>query len=416
MVVPIRLYTHERLLEREAGLQALQGLLAGAGLCLLLYSLAQWAVLRDAMFGLYALALLGSVGFFAALSGVGPQHVWGASDWLTHNGAPFFILLGVCGAFFFVLRALEVALLSPRVATALRLCGALAGLTAVAFLMGLVPYGVAQTVGMVLGPAPLLLVLPTALARLQAGDKAARFILLGWGAYALGVLVLVGLLFGWVPVNFWTLHGFQFASLVEMSMWMVVLGQRVHDIRQGAERMQRDRDLMRSLALTDALTGLLNRRGLQEAVQPLLAASTPRQVVALYLLDLDGFKPVNDTLGHEAGDVLLAGIGRRLKEQVRGSDLVCRLGGDEFVVVAAGLSGPADAEAVGAKLLLSVREPFEIAGRPTRVGMTVGYALSPQDDATLDGLMRRADAAMYAGKQAGKNRVQRGAASTPGFA
>jgi diguanylate cyclase len=410
MVVPLLFYTHERLHEREAHEQSLQGLLAGAGLCLLIYSLAQWAMLRDAMFGLYALTLLGSVGFFAALSGVGPQHVWGASDWLTRNGPPFFILLGVCGAFFFVLRALEVARISPRTAWVVRVCGGLAGLTALAFLLGAVTYGVAQAVGMVLGPTPLLLVLPTAFKRLRAGDMAARFVLMGWGAYAMGVLVLVGLLQGWVPVGFWTLHAFQFASLVEMSMWMMVLGHRVHDIRVGAERMKRDRDLMRSLALTDALTGLLNRRGLQEAAQPMLANSSPRRLVALYLMDLDGFKPVNDTLGHDAGDELLAGVGQRLREQVRATDLVCRLGGDEFVVMAGGLSGPEDAQAVGDKLLQSVREPFVVAGRPTRVGLTVGYALAPQDESTLEGLMRRADAAMYAGKQAGKNRVQRGAA------
>lgn len=414
MVVPVMFYTHERLAEREADEQALQGLLAGAGLCLLLYSLAQWALLRDAMFGLYALTLLGSVGFFAALSGVGPQHVWGASDWLTLNGPPFFILIGVCGAFFFVLRALEVARVSPRTAWAVRACGTLAGVTALAFLLGLLPYGAAQTVGMVLGPTPLLLVLPTAFARLRAGDRAARFVLLGWGSYALGVLVLVGLLFGLVPVGFWTLHAFQFASLLEMAMWMMVLAQRVHDIRQGAEFMQLDRDRMRSLALTDPLTGLLNRRGLHEAAQPLLAACSPRQGAALYLIDLDGFKPVNDRLGHEAGDQLLAAVGRRLRGQVRTSDLVCRLGGDEFVVLAGGLAGVEDAEAVGAKLLASVDEPIEVSGQPVRVGMTVGYALAPQDDNNLDGLMRRADAAMYLGKQAGKHRVQRGAAATGG--
>ena len=413
MVVPMLLCTHKKLHEREASEQVLQGLLAGAGLSLFLYSMAQWVTLRDAMFGLYALTLLGSVGFFAALSGVGPQHVWGANPWLTRNGPPFFILLGVCGAFFFVLRALEVATSSPRTARLVSACGGLAGLTALAFLLGLVPYGVAQAVGMGLGPAPLLLVLPTAFSRSRAGDKAARFVLLGWGAYALGVLVLVSLLFGGVPVNFWTLHTFQFASLAEMGMWMMVLGQRVHDIREGAKHMQHDRDRMRSLALTDALTSLLNRRGLQEAAPGMLGKASAHQIVVLYLLDLDGFKLVNDTLGHEAGDELLVGVAGRLRKLVRGTDLVCRLGGDEFVVMVSGLAGPDAAMAVGAKLLASVDEPFVVADRPTSVGMTVGYAIAPHDDVGFEGLMRRADAAMYAGKQAGKNCVQRGAARSP---
>jgi len=411
MVVPLWLRTPADYQVTEAREQALQGLIAGMGLCLLIYSLAQWAILRDAMFGLYALTLLGTVAFFAALSGVGPQHVWGGSDWLTRNGPPMGILVGVCGAFFFVLRALEVRSTSPRIATLIVLCGGIAGITAVLFAAGAIGYGTAQGVGMALGPAPLLLVLPTAFRRLRAGDRAAAYVLAGWGVYSVGVITIVALLAGLVPVGFWTLHGFQFASMAEMATWMLVLGERVQDIRRQAALMRSERDSLRSLAHTDPLTGLLNRRGLGEAAPRLLAHVPAARCVAVYLIDLDGFKQVNDRLGHEAGDLLLVGVATRLRGQVRDGDLLCRLGGDEFVVVVDGLADAAAAEAVGHKLLRACATPFDVKGQSCRVGMTVGYALSPQDDTALAALMKRADAAMYAGKQAGRNCVRRGAAS-----
>lgn len=414
MIVPLWLHTPAHHLQVEAREQALQGLFAGAGLCLLLYSLTQWLSLRDAMFGWYALTLLGTTAFFAALSGVGVQHVWGASTWLTRNGPPFFILLGVCGAFFFVLRALEVAVVSPRAAWVVRVCGVVAGITALLFLAGAIDYGMAQFIGMALGPAPLLLVLPTAFRRLRAGDRAARWVLVGWGFYSVGVLVLVGVLRGWLPVGFWTMHTFQFASLIEMSMWLAVLAERVQSVHRQAVLMQNEHARLQSLAHTDPLTGLLNRRGLNEAVQTRLSTNPARRGIAVFVLDLDGFKPVNDQHGHEAGDAVLVEVARRLQASLRATDLVCRLGGDEFVVALGNLSdddqAQVEAERIGRKLLQAFDAPFQAGTRPCRVGVTIGYALSPQDDTSLEGLLKRADAAMYAGKQAGRHCLRRGGA------
>lgn len=414
MIVPLWLHTPAHFVQAEAREQALQGLFAGAGLCLLIYSLTQWASLRDPMFGWYALTLLGTTAFFAALSGVGVQYLWGGSTWLTRNGPPFFILLGVCGAFFFVLRALEVAVVSPRVARVTQACGVLAGMAALLFLAGAIDYGSAQLIGMALGPTPLLLVLPTAFRRLRAGDRAARWVLVGWGVYSVGVLVLVGVLRGWLPVSFWTLHTFQFASLIEMSMWLAVLAERVQALHREAVLMQGEHARLQSLAHTDPLTGLLNRRGLGEAVTSRLSTHPTRHGIAVFVLDLDGFKAVNDGLGHEAGDVVLVEVARRLRTSLRTTDLICRLGGDEFVVALGNLANDdqaqAEAERIGQKLLKAFEQPFQAGPRLCRVGVTIGYALSPQDDTTLEGLLKRADAAMYAGKQAGRHCLRRGGA------
>jgi diguanylate cyclase (GGDEF)-like protein len=410
LLVPARLVTPAVHAADEAREQVLQGLLAGMALCLLVYTLSQWVALRDAMFGFYALTLLGTVAFFAALSGVGPQHVWGASTWLTRNGAPFFILLGVCGAFFFVLRALDVSRTSPRAARVTKACGLLAGLTALALVLGLVDYAQAQAVGMALGPTPLLLVLPTAWQRWRAGDRAALYVLVGWGVYCAGVAAIVGLLAGALPVNFWTLHGFQFGSILEMTMWMMVLAHRVNEIRSDATRIRHESEQMRSLAHTDMLTGLMNRRGLEAALPLRLARCTDEQVVAIYLLDLDGFKQVNDSRGHGCGDELLQAVAQRLRHEVRPEDLVCRLGGDEFVVCVAGLA-PGEVTRVAHKLLRSFDEPFWVGSAPMDMATTIGCATAPQQGRDLSTLLKHADLALYQGKAAGKRQV-RAAATT----
>jgi diguanylate cyclase len=403
MVVPLMFYTPERHQEVEASEQALQGMLAGASLCLLVYSLTQWAMLRTPAFGFYAITLIGTGSFFAALSGMGAQHVWGSHEWLTRNAPPFFILVGVTGAFFFTLSALDVDQVSPRIGKFVRFCGVVSGTAATAFWFDLIGYQTAQAIGMALGPAPLMLVLRVAVQRVRQGDRGAAYLLAGWGCYSIGVLLLVGMLQGALPVNFWTTHGFQFASMVEMTTWLLVLGQRVHAIRQTALRAQADHERVQLMANTDPLTGLLNRRGLTAALESHLLDAKPNSLLALYVIDLDGFKGVNDRHGHEAGDALLVGIAQRLKSQVRSKDLICRLGGDEFIVVAIGLPDERVARMIGQKLMSCTTEPFPAGDAMCKVGMTIGYALAPLDETNSASLIKRADEAMYTGKRSGRN-------------
>jgi diguanylate cyclase (GGDEF)-like protein len=129
------------------------------------------------------------------------------------------------------------------------------------------------------------------------------------------------------------------------------------------------------------------------------------------VIGLDGFKPINDRLGHEAGDALLVEVGSRLKAQVRCSDVVARVGGDEFVMVVLGLPGEADAARVGEKVLAAFERPFLVCGQTCRVGLTIGYCLAPDDGSDADSLLRCADAAMYAGKYGGRNCIRRGVAA-----
>ena len=165
---------------------------------------------------------------------------------------------------------------------------------------------------------------------------------------------------------------------------------------------------MHSLAHSDPLTGLYNRRGLNAALAAELPSCTPQQGLAIYMMDLDGFKPVNDQYGHDAGDELLGIIAQRLRTAVRSSDAIARTGGDEFVVMAAGLHSEQQAAELGEKLAALFREPFKVAKNSCRVGVTIGYVMAPGDGVDALGLMKAADAAMYAGKQGGRGAVVRG--------
>lgn len=162
---------------------------------------------------------------------------------------------------------------------------------------------------------------------------------------------------------------------------------------------------MAHLAHYDALTDLPNRVLLHDRAQHAIAqARRDGKSLAVMYLDLDGFKAVNDSLGHDAGDLLLVQFAQRLKAAVRASDTVCRQGGDEFVVLLPGLDGAEPACGVARKILASCIAPFDLAGREARVGLSGGIALYPEHGDTFDALSRHADSAMYAAKRGGRMR------------
>lgn len=167
---------------------------------------------------------------------------------------------------------------------------------------------------------------------------------------------------------------------------------------------------IRRLAHHDALTGLPNRALLGDRLDQLLAhAHRHGEMLALVCLDLDGFKAVNDTWGHEAGDVLLVEIAHRLQNVLRAGDTVARIGGDEFVLLLSNVASAEECEQVLQRVLSVIQRPVSINGNKAmaQVSGSLGYTLYPEDDADAGTLMRHADAAMYAAKQAGKNRVCR---------
>ena len=411
LVLPITLRTTEDFTAHESREQLVQGIALGLARCMLLYSLTQGVGLRDTMFLDYALLVGANVVFTLAYFGIGAQYLWPEFPTLSLKVAPMSVMVAVAAATRFMAAALAVHEISPLIARLLRWVSLGAVLALAATLLDLVDYRTAQTLVTVLGLSATTMALPAAYIRARRGERAAIYMLFGWAFYTVGAVTTAGLLRGLVEPTFLSQHVYPFSLMIEMAAWMAVLSLRVQAIHRNADRARVETEALRALAQTDALTGLPNRRGLQQHLAAALPRATPQQLLAVYLLDLDGFKPINDRYGHDVGDALLVAVSQRLQMQLRGGDVVARLGGDEFVVLAAGLADEAAAQRVGQKLLAAFDSPFDAAGQHCSVGLTAGYALAPLDGTTADELIKRADAAMYAGKQAGRRQVQRGGRS-----
>jgi diguanylate cyclase (GGDEF)-like protein/PAS domain S-box-containing protein len=174
----------------------------------------------------------------------------------------------------------------------------------------------------------------------------------------------------------------------------------VSDITKEEEARQR----IEFLAWNDSLTGLPNRANFNDALEA-LCKDIDGKLHAVLFIDLDGFKPINDTLGHDAGDEALRVIAGRLRNELAASDFVARLGGDEFVAIARDLPGPEAATAIAERLLDAVCRPMTLLGKPGRLCASIGIALLPEHGTSADAILTAADNAMYAAKRAGKGRA-----------
>ncbi|MGO9379232.1 MAG: diguanylate cyclase domain-containing protein [Dissulfurispiraceae bacterium] len=161
---------------------------------------------------------------------------------------------------------------------------------------------------------------------------------------------------------------------------------------------------IRHLANHDALTNLPSLRLVKDRILIAMEiAKRNRTLIAVMYVDLDGFKDVNDKYGHEAGDILLKEVGKRLVSSVRKADTVARIGGDEFLMVITELQSPDIAALIAGKILQSMSEPFDLDGKHSTVGASIGISLYPNHGDDVDSLIKQADKAMYAIKHSGKN-------------
>lgn len=175
--------------------------------------------------------------------------------------------------------------------------------------------------------------------------------------------------------------------------------------RELSERRRAEEELAYT-AHHDAVTGLPNRRSFNEALEARLVRSSDGiRPTALMFLDLDNFKMVNDTLGHDVGDALLAAVAMRLRDQIRDGDVVYRLGGDEFAVVLDRVADEDGALSAAAKLLEALFQPFTVRGRVIHTGTSIGVALAGTHASTPEQLLKNADVAMYQAKSLGRGQV-----------
>nr|WP_252737851.1 7TM diverse intracellular signaling domain-containing protein [Marinobacter salexigens] len=262
---------------------------------------------------------------------------------------------------------------------------------------------------------------------------AARIYLVAWLLLLVGAALLSVRNLGWIPSNFFTVYGLQIGSAIEMVLLSFGLAARFNELKRQKEEAQRqlvvslqlqERELENRVVqrtselevakaelelqvVKDPLTGLYNRYGLMTHLEEFTQRAQRRdELLAVILVDLDGFKQVNDLYGHEAGDLLLQTIARRLQKEARGSDRVARMGGDEFVVVTENVASEASALEIGRRLREAITQPVTLpSGEVVSVGASVGIRIGWGGELTSRELIRGADEAMYQVKKARKNDV-----------
>ena len=177
-------------------------------------------------------------------------------------------------------------------------------------------------------------------------------------------------------------------------------------INYAIERQQVQQHLTH-LAHHDQLTGLANRELFHDRLGRAVArADRSKKMIGLMFLDLDRFKEINDSLGHQAGDDLLIMVSKRLQGCVRETDTIARLGGDEFTVIIEGINSPEEGALVAKKILLAMQEPFTLADQEVFVTTSIGLTVYPTDADNVEMLLKNADMAMYRAKEGGRNKYQ----------
>jgi len=183
---------------------------------------------------------------------------------------------------------------------------------------------------------------------------------------------------------------------------------KIFAARAGAELERKKTEItMRNMAYHDSLTGLPNRILFNDRLEMALAKiKRSKKKIAVLFIDFDGFKKVNDTLGHSIGDALLKAVGVRLKSCLRQEDTVARLGGDEFVLILPEINSRDAAGILATKLLETIRPAFMIEDKEVKITLSIGVSLFPENGDTVEMLVKRADEALYLAKNSGRDCYQ----------
>lgn len=444
LTIPLRLWQADDFARADQTGYAAHALYYGMLIGLGLYNLLIWARLRENVYLAYVAFVAAMAVGQLALSGFGYQFVWPEwRGWQAISLSSGFAATGLFGAWFTRLF-LDTARRQPQLDRWLRL--SVAAFALVALMPLVLPYQWAAQATSVIGLLFSVLAVFCGVSSLRQGNPAARFFLIAWLVLLFGVALMALRNLALVPTNFVTANGIQFGSALEMLLLSFALAERISLLRLEKEsataraleserarvqlleeserllesrvdertrelaetnrRLQTSQQRLHDMAHHDALTGLANRTLLFDRVeQAILRAQRSDGGFALVVIDLDGFKAVNDTYGHQAGDALLVVLADRLEHSVRASDTVARLGGDEFVVVLEGRAERDQYRKLAEKLRQVLVEPVMLDDdTSTRVGASIGLSLYPADGASASQLLSVADFAMYANKRSAEER------------
>lgn len=438
VTIPLALWRADALAEHDQLAYTAFALYYGIITTLLLYNLLLYFAMRKRSYLEYALGTVGMIIGQLTLNGLGNQFMWPQATWWGHVALP--IGMAMCGMFgaLFTCSFLGTRRAAPRL-------DALLTATAIAFALVIVatlvlPYRYGATAVALLGPLFALIALVCGLHCARKGRPQARIYLMAWAAVLVGAAILGMRSLGWLPTNTFTLYALQAGSVAELLLLSFALADRINTAQRASTRAriralsarkrlirayrrvqhtleqqvaERTRELaevnekltekerhLQHLAGHDPLTGLTSRLLLDDRIRhSLRRARRQNQGIGVMLVDLDGFKPVNDRHGHAAGDQVLIEVARRIRACVRDEDTVARYGGDEFVVVLEDVFDSGDVQRVAASIGDAFDHPFEVPGASIRLAASVGLAVFPRDGDTPAALLKAADKSMYGVKK-----------------
>ncbi|MFA7292319.1 MAG: 7TM diverse intracellular signaling domain-containing protein [Rhodocyclaceae bacterium] len=444
LTVPLTLWQPQALHASDQDAYGAHALYYGMLLALGLYNLLLWFSLRDRSYLAYVAFVAAMAVGQLAQGGFGYQYLW--PDWLGWEAMAFssgYAATGFFGALFTRIF-LDTAKHHPHLDRVIVILAAGFALAALAPL--LLPYRQSAIATSLLGVSFAAVAVFSALVALRRGDAGARFFLAAWSLLLGGVAIMGLRNMALLPTNFFTANGIQIGSALEMLLLSFALADRIHLLRKEKEAAQlralqaereridvlvsseraleahveaRTRELaetnerlrkseirLHDMAHHDPLTGLANRTLLFDRISHAQQRATRRgEGFAVLLIDLDGFKAVNDSLGHDAGDQMLSVIANRLRESIRAADTVARIGGDEFVVLVEEARDIAAVTMLAEKIVRTLSQPTSIADSKVTIGASIGIALWPIHGETAQRLLRSADQAMYTAKRSGPGKV-----------
>ncbi len=440
LTVPLRLWRAETFWQESQASYAALSVYFGMLLALAFYNLLLWLSLRDHTYLTYVLFAASMAVGQLSLNGLGNQFLW--PTWPVWGNLAFTVGFAATGLFgaLFTRGFLDTRRSVPRLDGAVIGLAALFALCMVAPLIA--PYRLAAILTSLTGVTFSLVAVLAGLRCWRIGQPGARTFLLAWTVLLLGVAIVGLRNLNLLPTTFFSFYAIQIGSALEMLLLSFALADRINGLRrekdaaqiealatkqqlvgalqrseaslerrvaertgklEGANaRLRENERQLQLLAHADTLTGLANRLLFDaRLLQSMQHARRSHGQIALLLADLDHFKAINDGYGHAIGDEVLRCTADRLRATVREVDTVARLDGDEFAIVLTGIGSGADAERMAMKIIANLGEPMRVLGLPLEIGVSVGIALFSGGDLSPFELLRRADQAMHAAKDAG---------------
>jgi diguanylate cyclase (GGDEF)-like protein len=368
----------------------------GCLFALLLFNLALFAGIRARVYLAYVVYTAAMIYFMATQNGLANLYIYPELPEVADKSNYLSVLLAATSIMLFGRMYLNIGTVSPRIDRFLKPLQwlGIALIVTLPFLPRLLVFWTTMFYGIIVIASVYLVALHQWLA---AHSRPAAYVSVAITLPVVGAAFLFLRNFGYFPVNWVTEHGLQIGTMFEMLVLSLGLAEQIAVIR-------REREEARRAAAEDTLTGLANRARLDALLPQILArARRAGHRVGVLWIDLDDLKPINDRHGHAAGDTLLRRVGERMRDAVRGHDVVARVGGDEFVVIAEARDSDDDFSALAARLNDSIAMPIEHGLIQMRVSASIGIAVFPDHAQTEADLLQRADRAMYDAKAAGRN-------------